>query len=57
MPTPKATAASVRESITAAKTKPVNPAKGRTIGQNVKQSLARVLNVPATEGTGTINAK
>jgi hypothetical protein len=54
MPTKRVSAPDLRQSIAAAKTKPINPARGRTIWQNVKQSLNRVLSVPRTEGTGTL---
>lgn len=53
----KITAASLQQTIAAAKTKPTNPAMGRTIRQNINQSLDRVSSAPATRGTGIINQK
>jgi hypothetical protein len=56
MPTKKITAASIRQSIATAKSLPTNQ-HGRTIGQNLKQTLDKVKSVPATTGTGLIDQK
>jgi hypothetical protein len=55
MPSQRLTADQIRKNLAAAKSKPATPAKGRTIGQNVKQSLDRVRRVPDAGGTGLIN--
>ena len=52
MPTKRVSAAHIRQTVAGAKTKPTNPAKGRTIQQHLKQSLARILFVPRTEPAG-----
>jgi hypothetical protein len=52
MPSKKLTADQIRRNIATAK--PTAPAKrGKTIGENIKFSLDRVLSVPKTTGTGT----
>ena len=53
MPTKKYTADQVRRYIAVAKPN-TKPARGKSIGENIKFSLDRVLDVPRNEGTGLI---
>jgi hypothetical protein len=54
LPSKKFTADQIRQNLATAKKLPTNK-QGRTIGQNVKQSLDRVRRVPDAGGTGLIN--
>jgi hypothetical protein len=56
-PRKKITASALRQAVAIAKSRPLDPARGRTIAQNIRQSLQLVQSVPATEGTGLCNQK
>jgi hypothetical protein len=53
MPSKKLTANQIRRNIATAKPA---PAQGKSIGENLKFSLDRVLRIPDTRGTGTLRS-
>ncbi len=55
MPKPIVTAAAIRSIVTAA-AKP-HVAKGRTVGQNIQSSLAKIKSAPQPGGSGLIEKR